>query len=357
MMRHVLFPRRLVPAALSLGAMVFSSSAWADGFHTRGRTLLDGNGEPFIMRGINHAHAWQRERTETVLPQIADTGANIVRIALSHGHPWGPTPKSEVRRLLRQAKAEGMILMLEIHNTTGYGENEWGVAIPEVMPYWLSLAPLLKGQEDFVLINIGNEPVGNGVSPAVYEEMHAEAIRDLRRAGLTHTIVVDGSGWGQDHDRTMVDAAPRLAAADPLNNVVFSVHMYQVYGDADAVRSYFEDFAALDLPLIVGEFGADHQGEPVDEEAIFRLSNQMDVGYIGWSWSGNGKGVEDLDIVLDFDPDRLSPWGQRLINGPGGIAETARPATVFPVPTDKRVQRGALRVKGSPSIRARFPRH
>ncbi|MBB4660295.1 hypothetical protein GGQ59_002845, partial [Parvularcula dongshanensis] len=49
----------------------------------------------------------------------------------------------------------------------------------------------------------------------------------------------------------------------------------------------------------------------------------------GWSYSGNGGGVEDLDLVLDFDPARLSPWGERLVNGPGGLRETSRLASVF----------------------------
>ncbi|HVZ99804.1 MAG TPA: hypothetical protein VG841_05775 [Caulobacterales bacterium] len=59
------------------------------------------------------------------------------------------------------------------------------------------------------------------------------------------------------------------------------------------------------------------------------MSQAQSVGYLGWSWSGNAGNVANLDIVEHFDARRLSPWGERLINGSGGIRETAHPAHVF----------------------------
>ncbi|MBB4659686.1 hypothetical protein GGQ59_002223, partial [Parvularcula dongshanensis] len=79
----------------------------------------------------------------------------------------------------------------------------------------------------------------------------------------------------------------------------------------------------------------------------------------GWSYSGNGGGVEDLDLVLDFDPARLSPWGERLVNGPGGLRDTSRTASVFPA-EEKAAERSARRqrapvtprqIKGMPWVR------
>jgi mannan endo-1,4-beta-mannosidase len=55
----------------------------------------------------------------------------------------------------------------------------------------------------------------------------------------------------------------------------------------------------------------------------------MSVGYIAWSWSGNSEKAKNLDLVLEFDPERLSPWGQRLIEGADGLRATSVPATVF----------------------------
>ena len=199
---------------------------------------------------------------------------------------------------------------------------------PEIVPYWLSLEEVLDGTEGFVMINLANEPTGNGVPPGVWYEQHADAIRALRDAGFSHTLVVDAPNWGQDAEGTMQTLAPRLAKEDPQGDTVFSVHMYQVYDEAEKVWSTMRAFEDHELPLIIGEFGRDHQGEPVDEEAIFQAANALGVGYIGWSWIGNAEDVADLDIVEDFDPARLSPWGERLIHGKGGIEETSRPANL-----------------------------
>jgi len=63
------------------------------------------------------------------------------------------------------------------------------------------------------------------------------------------------------------------------------------------------------------------------------------IGYLGWSWSGNGGGVEYLDMVHSFDANNRSAWGDRFIDGPNGLQQSsyAVEATVFggtqPIPT------------------------
>lgn len=45
---------------------------------------------------------------------------------------------------------------------------------------------------------------------------------------------------------------------------------------------------------------------------------------------GNSGGVEYLDIALDWDGKELSAdWGEPLVNGPYGIKNTAKTASVF----------------------------
>lgn len=62
----------------------------------------------------------------------------------------------------------------------------------------------------------------------------------------------------------------------------------------------------------------------------------LDLGYIGWSWSGNTDPI--LDMVLNFDINNLTAWGERIFNRPNGIVETARTATIYgdpePDPTE-----------------------
>src|SRR5690606_3074873 len=124
--------------------------------------------------------------------------------------------------------------------------------------------------------------------------------------------------------------ASQVADADYLNNTIFSVHMYQVYQNYDTIRNYVSSFMHQhNLPIIIGEFGADHQGDFVDAESIMRVGQEFDIGYIGWSWSGNGSCCTTLDIVLNFNPSNLSSWGNLLLNSLNGIKATSKLATVY----------------------------
>ncbi len=51
------------------------------------------------------------------------------------------------------------------------------------------------------------------------------------------------------------------------------------------------------------------------------------LGYIGWSWSGNTDPI--LDMALQFDPNQLTTWGQRIFNGANGIKATAKEAAIY----------------------------
>jgi mannan endo-1,4-beta-mannosidase len=126
----------------------------------------------------------------------------------------------------------------------------------------------------------------------------------------------------------MRDNAPTVAAADPQDNTVFSIHMYGVFDTAAEVTAYLDSFRSRGLPIIVGEFGHDHSDGNPDENAIMAHAQTHGIGYIGWSWSGNGGGVEYLDMVANFSTT-LTSWGERIFNGANGIRATAREATIF----------------------------
>lgn len=312
-----------------LVSVLLSGTAMA-GFKVQNGVLLDGNGAPFIMRGVNYPHVWYTSRTTQAINDMAGVGVNAVRVVLGNGRQWGPTPASEVKSIIEQLKSRKMIAVLEVHDCTGYGEKTEAAPMSTAVDYWLSIQNVLKGQEDYVIINIANEPLGNNIPQSQWAETHIQAIQRLRSAGLTHTIMVDAANWGQDWEKIMYNNAPQVFNADPLKNIVFSVHMYQVYGSRSTINDYISKFVNQHkLPLVVGEFGADHQGQDVDEASILELAHQYGIGYLGWSWSGNGGGTESLDITINFNVNNLSSWGNMLINSTYGILRTAEPATIF----------------------------
>ncbi|ACE84673.1 cellulase family glycosylhydrolase [Cellvibrio japonicus] len=319
--------KTLVAGLTALGLMLAAVSASA-GFYVSGKQLREGNGNNFIMRGVNLPHAWFPDRTNQALADISATGANSVRVVLSNGRLWSRTPESQVASIISQAKARQLITVLEVHDTTGYGEQT-AATLSEAVDYWIAIRNALIGQEDYVIINIGNEPFGNGQSASTWLNLHRDAINRLRNAGFTHTLMVDAANWGQDWENIMRNNASSLFNSDPRRNVIFSVHMYEVYPNDTAVNNYMSAFNSMNLPLVVGEFAANHFGSYVDAGSIMARAQQYGFGYLGWSWSGNSSNLSALDVVTNFNAGSLTTWGNLLINNTNGIRNTSRKATIF----------------------------
>ncbi|MFI8802894.1 cellulase family glycosylhydrolase [Micromonospora chalcea] len=299
----------------------------ATGFSVSNGRLYDANGVEFVMRGVNHAHTWYPQQTSS-FANIKALGANTVRVVLSSGDRWTKNSAADVANVISLCKGNRMICVLEVHDTTGYGEDGAATTLAKATDYWLSIADVLKGQERYVIVNIGNEPFGNQGYSAWTTDT-SNAIKRLRAAGLTHTIMVDAPNWGQDWSFTMRDNAGTVFAADPQRNTVFSIHMYGVFDTAAEISDYLDRFRTAGLPIVVGEFGFNHSDGNPDEDAIMAYAQANGIGYLGWSWSGNGGGVEYLDMTTSFNPAQLTSWGQRIFNGANGIAATSREASVY----------------------------
>ncbi|MBG0565010.1 cellulase family glycosylhydrolase [Actinoplanes aureus] len=339
-------------AVLTAAAAVFTLAQPAQaaaGFTVSGTRILDANGNAFVMRGVNHAHTWYQDRTPQALADIKALGANTVRVVLGSGQRWGPDSAANVSAVISQCKANRLICVLEVHDTTGYGEQAGAATLAQAVDYWISIKSALDGQENFVILNIGNEPYGNGSTATNWTADTKSAITRLRAAGFQHQIMVDAPNWGQDWQFIMRDNAASVFAADPQRNTVFSIHMYGVFDTAAEINDYLGRFQTANLPIVVGEFGFDHSDGNPDEDTIFATAQQRGIGYLGWSWSGNGGGVEYLDMVTGFNAAQLTTWGQRIFNGANGIKATSREATVFGGTTSPSPSRSNS-VSPSPSV-------
>ncbi|MGI5423984.1 cellulase family glycosylhydrolase [Streptomyces sp. CA-179760] len=316
----------LLGLLLSLLSFSTPAQAAATGFRIENGRLLEASGNDFVMRGVNHAHTWYPGETQS-LADVKSLGANTVRVVLSDGHRWTKNSAQDVAGVIAQCKANRLICVLEVHDTTGYGEEAAAGTLDHAADYWIGLKEVLAGQEDYVIINIGNEPWGN-TDPAGWTDPTIAAVKKLRDAGFTHTIMVDAPNWGQDWQGVMRANAKSVYSADPTGNLIFSIHMYSVYDTAQEITDYLNAFVNAKLPILIGEFGgpADQYGDP-DEDTMMAVAQQLRLGYLAWSWSGNTDPI--LDLAIEFDRTRLSSWGQRVFNGANGIAATSKEATVY----------------------------
>lgn len=313
-------------AVLVAATSIMVSARPADaavGLHISGTDVVEANGQPFVMRGVNHPHVWFTNQTDS-FADIKALGANTVRVVLGSGQRWGPS--TDVANVVSLCKENRLICVLEVHDTTGFGEEGAAASLDEAVDYWISQKSALVGEENYVVINIGNEPIGNN-DASQWIDATTNAIQRMRDNDFQHLLMVDGPNWGQDWQSVMRDNAQTILDADSQQNTVLSIHMYAVYNTATSIVDYLDHFEANGWPLVIGEFGWQFADGEVDHNTLLSEAVSRDMGYLGWSWSGNTDPI--LDMTVDFDPNQLTTWGERIFNGPDGIGSTAEEATIY----------------------------
>lgn len=301
-----------------------------DGFKVSGNKLLDRCNQEFVMRGVNMAYTWYKSSALDQLKAINNSNANAVRIVLTNGIAYG-TPAddaSEVKSLIEACRAYGMVAILEVHDVTGSDKIS---DLEGAARYFANIADVLKGTEASVIINIANE-WHNSSSAENWRDGYLKAIPIIRNAGLRHCIMVDAGGYGQSA-ATIHSYGKNVLAADPENNVIFSIHMYGTAGNKNRVKSNIDGVINQGLALCIGEFGWYHSDGDVDEDLILSYCQEKKVGWLAWSWYGNGNPVQYLDLVKDASASPVlavqstngnsCEWGKKIVEAWEKEAERA----------------------------------
>src|SRR5690349_3920550 len=135
--------QRIAIAAAAAVTLVMSMLLIAEPAHaavgirvTNGK-LVEANGTPLKLRGINHAHTWYASQTNS-FADIKAAGANSVRVVLSGGR-WTANTAADVSNVISLCKANKLICVLENHDTTGFGEQSGSVSLDTAVNYWISV--------------------------------------------------------------------------------------------------------------------------------------------------------------------------------------------------------------------------
>ncbi len=297
-------------------------------FTTEKDKLIDANGEVFMIRGMNNPHAWFGEKAYLALDNIKTTGCNTIRIV------WNTRGKdADLERIIERCIALEMIPMVELHDVTG---NTSGDRLADMATWYADpdRATMLQKYERYLLLNIANEWGAHKTKAEYWQSSYTRCIEIMRKAGYTTTFVIDAPGWGQNMD-PIVTCGQGLIDADPLHNILFSIHMYGSWNKPERIKKMLTLCHQKELPLIVGEFGYNYDDGrnnltcKVDHTVILDVCNDLKYGYMPWSWTGNNKENRWLDLVEPNDWTTLTWWGEQVISGKGGITETAQKASVF----------------------------
>lgn len=312
------------------------------GFFVVGRGIYDANGNLFTPIGANRVHydAYEPDRF-LAKPNVERSGFI---------GPYG-TDKATTDSVLQEDITNKVVPI-----PTEFGFNippngTSGSADPAVLAAavnnWVTNKAILLPYNNIALFNIANEwgPCEDDANPQVYRDSYITAVKNMRAAGYTGALVID-SGCSGESPFMLQMYADAIEQADPQHNIIFSIHIYNVWNynvppnpsNAFDFTTSMQLLAALDVPVIVGEFGCtnclDTSPTPVTPDEIMQAAEQYQFGWLAWAW-------DDCSFLLlgppsgctsgELDYADRSAYGVDVINSPGfGMQAVAKPATVFP---------------------------
>jgi mannan endo-1,4-beta-mannosidase len=319
--------------------LAFPSLVLAQGFTISGAQLLDANGNNFIIKGVNVPLAWFVTDVNNNIANIKNnTGVNTMRIVVTTS-----TADKDWQACVQKCIDNKVIPLVELHDVTG---SDVPADLNKMAQFWASKASYLTQSNiaKYILINIANEwsswymsaTATGTVSRVTWRDAYKTAVKTIRDAGIKTTLVCDAAGYGQDNKaQTLLAYAKDVEASDPYHNCLFSIHMYCEWsvGGNSSVTTHLPAVKNAGIPVIVGEFGWEESSGNgnycnIDETSIINTCQSNGIGWIAWSWKGNG-GVENvLDLSNDWAGANLTTWGKTVVNGTNGT-KTGITATVF----------------------------
>jgi len=67
----------------------------------------------------------------------------------------------------------------------------------------------------------------------------------------------------------------------------------------------------------------------VDYADIMSYTQSNSVGWMVWSWSGNGSSDIALDMVTNFDNTQPTTWGNIVFTGANGLSSTSKECSIY----------------------------
>ena len=323
------------------------------GFHTDGVRLLDANDKEFLMRGYNYSYAWQKGLWGAAFSTAKKYNCNALRIQLSDGQKdlGGYCDANQVSSLIKSCKDNHFIGVFNVQDTGG--GNDANVLL-HAADYWVGIKNAVIGQEKYCIVNIGNEWMGspgrdcNGewgnYQENLWSDTYIEAVRRIRSAGIKNTLMIDCNGYGQYADiiwkegQRILDEDKKYFK-DGKPNIIFSIHFYEkaCYWDYEKgvgsrVAHSIDKALSIGAPVCIGEYAYSRKSEEwkMDWETIQDYSKTMNIGYLGWSFTGNGDAESQGLDMFNSDGSQMYKNGECIIRHPNdGIQATSVICSVY----------------------------
>lgn len=310
--------------------------------HTRGENLVDANGQPLLLRGINlgnwfepegymfhfdggpqspreiedltrellgptKAEAFWRQWRDTYITQadmdrIAQAGFNSVRVPL-HYKFFSSDDNEGFRlldRLLDWARRDHIYVILDMHCAPGgqTGTNiddSYGYpwlyqdqrAQDETVATWTRIARRYKDEPIVLGYDLLNEPIPNYPRDEQFnpelEPLYKRIVGGIRSVDPHHVLILGGAQW----DTNFSVFGPPF---DP--NVVYQLHKYWTKTtDVSTIQPYLDFRAKYHVPIWCGESGENN------DAWIAGFRQTLEANNVGWAFWPYKKMDSTSDVV------------------------------------------------------------
>jgi endoglucanase len=244
---------------------------------------------------------------------LKEAGFNSVRVNLHAFRHMDAKPDWALREswfstldwVVQQATAQGLMVILDLHEFNALGENPGGTNQEKFLAFWRQLAVHCQQAPDSVVFEILNEP-SKKLTPALWDEYWRAALALIRKTNPTRTVIIGPAYWNSIDHLGELD----LPAED--RHLIVTVHYYlpmefthqgaawsnhkdksgvQWLGN-DAERQKLKDAFGKAAawakdhkrPLLLGEFGAYDQA-PMESRVRYTDAVARAAEALGWSWA------------------------------------------------------------------------
>lgn len=296
--------------------------------------------DTIILRGINYAiFNWGWSPNENYLSEIAQTGANSVRINwYKNGGAQTPTstyndPKN-LDSALSIAIRYKMIPILSLHDETCKNNTN---NLSQLVQWFSqsSILNVLKKHQHSIIINIANEALfinwsaNKSQARLDFKQLYKNAIDSLRNVGIKCPLMIDAPDCGQSLNE-LANLSNEIGNHDPLKNIIFSAHAYwyaYANNDSSTMVSKINEMNQSNYPFIFGEIANQQDDQQncqyeLNYKALLNICQTKKIGWLAWSW--NRDVCPNRQVSNNGLTNNLSSYGNDIVNNQVyGISKTS----------------------------------
>jgi mannan endo-1,4-beta-mannosidase len=293
--------------------------------------IFDATGAVFLPWGVNKVHV---DQASTGLEL---TGANAVRVNL-----YFRLPNATTTSLFDRFYAARIIVIPGRWEATCMEGSEFATTLAADVDAWAAEAAAWKKYERASMINISNEAGPSNSTD--WRDQYIIAVGRMRAAGYGGLLMIDSGGCGQDVDDIAKYGAAVLAA-DPLHNIVFSLHVYGGTPNVTTLNTNLDRLKATGLSIVIGEFGPGRNigPSPTNLAPVDLMASSLarGIGTLAWAADDNNLSnsmADDNWFSLFYnllkaytgDSADLTIFGKVVVNDPTvGLLAVAKKAAGF----------------------------